>query len=235
MGGYIDSSLAFNSPNTLLGGNSFTRFNYSGGTVGVSADYMNGGFFIDALVKADFLSLNIGGIPAGGLGIGESAQSVTSTTWGVLSNVGYRFEAGRYFIEPLGTFSVAEDRIGALSLPGAGLNANFGTGDAFNVAGGARAGGMLMDDHFHYLEASLTTRVWDRISEKSNVNFTSIPALPGTAFTLQDKFVGAYGEVELGLDWIDRVSGWSAFVNADAKFNNNFSTLTGKGGLRYGF
>ena len=68
MGGYINSPLQFASPNVFFGPTSFTRFNYSGGTIGGSATYMNGGFFADALVKADFLRLDIGGIPAGFLG-----------------------------------------------------------------------------------------------------------------------------------------------------------------------
>ena len=236
MDGYINSSVAFDSPNTFTNPTSFTRFNFSGGTVSMSADYMNGGFFIDALVKADFLSLDIGGIPVNALAAGASGnQTVNSTTWGVLSNVGYRFERGRYFIEPLATVTAATDRIGTLTLPAAGIAANFGNGNAVNIAGGARAGGILMDDHYHYLEASLTTRVWDRLVGDSNVIFTSTTGVPGTTFPLSDKFSGAYGEVELGLDWIDRVSGWSAFVNGDAKFNDNFTTLTGKAGLRYGF
>jgi hypothetical protein len=238
MGGYISSAVGFNSPNVFFGPATSTRFNYSGGTVGVSADYMNGGFFIDALVKADFLDLDISGIPGGFLGAGvlSGDQTVHSRTWGVLSNVGYRFELGRYFVEPLGTLSWAQSKIGDLALPGAGVNVDFGTGEALNLAGGVRAGGVLMDDRVHYLETSVTAKVWDRVSGDNTVNFASVPALPGTAFSLTDNKLGnPYGEVSLQLDWIDRQSGWSTFVRGDAFFNDQFTTLTGKGGIRYGF
>jgi hypothetical protein len=211
--------------------------NDQGATIGVSADYMNGGFFIDSLVKADFLDLRIGGIPGGFLGASvlSGEQTVHSTTWGVLSNIGYRFELGRYFVEPLGTFSWAQSDIGSLSLPGAGVNVGFGSGDELSLAGGARAGGVLMDDRVHYLETSLTAKVWDRVSGDNTVNFTSAAALPGTAFSLTDKLRNPYGEVSLQLDWIDRQSGWSTFIRGDAFFNEQFTTLTGKGGIRYGF
>src|SRR5262249_41198126 len=63
MGGYISSFLDFNQPNALLAPVTTTSFKYTGGTVGVSATYMSAGFFVDALLKADFLNLNVGGIP----------------------------------------------------------------------------------------------------------------------------------------------------------------------------
>jgi hypothetical protein len=105
MGGYIESFLNFNN---LAVSNSLTSLTYYGGTVAGSATYMNRGFFVDALLKADFLTLDIGGIPGGFCTVGGFAtcgRSVKSTTWGVVGNVGYRVELGRYFFEPLGSIS----------------------------------------------------------------------------------------------------------------------------------
>jgi hypothetical protein len=236
MGGYLDSQVSFNSPNVLSGPATFTGFSFTGGTVGVSADYMNGGFFIDALAKVDLMRLNISGIPGGFLGGGLNNQSVRSDTWGVLDNIGYRFEHGRWFVEPIGTFQYIDAHIGNLALPGAGVNANFGRGEAFDVAGGVRAGGVVMDDRVHYLEAALTAKVWDPVSVNNVVNFTSIPNVPGTAFPLTANFTDPYGEVGLQLDWINRTGvGWSAFAKADAQLNQQFVTVTAKGGITYGF
>jgi hypothetical protein len=239
MGGYVDSAVRFLSPNTLTLPTTTTRFNYSGGTVGVSADYMNGGFFIDSLFKADFLTLDIGGIPAGFLTPGSIAsvdQNVSVTTIGSLSNVGYRIQTGRYFLEPLGTLSWVDAHVGNFSLPGAAVNVNFSNGDMLSAAGGFRAGGIVMDDRVHYVETSVTARIWDRVTTDSNVNFSSVPgAVAESIFALHDNFKGAYGEVALQLDWIDRVSGWSTFAKGDAKFNGDFIAFTGKGGIRYGF
>jgi hypothetical protein len=57
MGGYIESVANFNSANTLNAAvASNTSLTFTGGTVAGSLTYMHTGFFIDALVKADFLS-----------------------------------------------------------------------------------------------------------------------------------------------------------------------------------
>ena len=87
-GGYIESFLNFNN---LAVSNSLTSLTYCGGTVAGSTTYMNRGFFVDALLKADFLTLDIGGIPGGFCTVGWFAtcgRSVKSTTWGVVGNVG---------------------------------------------------------------------------------------------------------------------------------------------------
>lgn len=229
MGGYIESNVTFDQANVLpgAGGTTTTRFDYTGGTVGVSGSYMNGGFFASALLKADFLNLKISGIPAS-FGVGNE-QSVDSTTWGVLSDIGYRFEYGRFFLEPLLTLAYAQTRIGDLNLNGTGVTAQFGNGDSFRLAGGGRAGGTLMADAGHTLEASVTARIWDQVSGSNNVDFVNA----GTPFTLTDSYTKTWGETDLQLDWFNRASGWSAFVKGGAKFNQDFLTGTAKGGMRY--
>jgi hypothetical protein len=59
----------------------------------------------------------------------------------------------------------------------------------------------------------------------------------GNQFTLNNKYNtdNIYGEVGFQLDWLNRGPGWSAFANADAKFNTQFATVTGKVGVNYGF
>ena len=105
----------------------------------------------------------------------------------------------------------------------------------FNIAGGLRAGGVVIDDRVHYLEAAVTAKVWDPVDVHNTVNFTSVPNLPGTAFSLDDNFKDPYGEVGAQLNWINRASGWSAYVKGDVKFNNEFSTYTANAGVSYGF
>jgi hypothetical protein len=233
MGGYISSFLDFNSPNTFSPPITTTSFKYTGGTVGGSVTYMNHGFFVDALVKADFLTLNVGGIPAGSCaGPAECDQDIKALTWGVVGNVGYRFQVGRYFFEPLGSVIWTQTRIDDLNLPGAGVVAQFNTAKRIDVGGGARLGGVVMDDRVHYLEASFTGRFWDRISSDDNsVTFLN----QGPAFTLTDTFKNAYVETAVQLDWINRFSGWSSWAKVDAKFNSELQTYTAKAGLRYGF
>lgn len=233
MAGYINSSVNFDQPNAL--GNvasTTTKFGYNGGTVGLSGTYMNGGFFVSALVKADFLNLDISGIPGAFCatgGTGSCSNSVRSTTWGVLGDVGYRFDYGRYFFEPLATLLYSQSHVGDLNLPGAGVTVQFGKADTFRIAGGLRAGGTVAGDQQRYLEASVTGRVWDQVSGNNTVAFANV----GTPFSLADTYAKAFVETDIQLDWINRGPGWSAFVKAGAKFNDEFFTGTAKGGARY--
>ena len=51
---------------------------------------------------------------------------------------------------------------------------------------------------------------------------------------MNDKFQGAFGEVKGGVTLIPAAgAGWSAFVNAGVKFNEQFTTVTAKGGVSY--
>ena len=86
MGGYIDTSVAFH------GG---TRWDIAGPILGAYATYLTEGFYLDALLKADLLGVDVDG---GNLGGGGKTE---------LTNVGMRFDTGYqiglgggYFIEP---------------------------------------------------------------------------------------------------------------------------------------
>src|SRR6516165_8215782 len=67
-------------------------------------------------------------------------------------------------------------RDGDLNLPGAAVVVQFGDVKDLDAGGGFRAGGVIMDDKVHYLEASLTNRVWDRVSGNNPVNFVNLGA-----------------------------------------------------------
>ena len=86
-------------------------------------------------------------------------------------------EFGRYFFEPLGSISWNQNSIGDLNLPGAAVVVQFGDVKDLDAGGGFRAGGVIMDDKVHYLEASLTNRVWDRVSGNNPVNFVNLGPL----------------------------------------------------------
>jgi outer membrane autotransporter protein len=227
MGGYVSSFLDFGSD--LFAPATSTHFRYSGGTAGISASYMNGGFFADALLKADFLKLNISGLPVGPGGFGIAGGGVNATTVGVLANVGYRFERGRYFIEPLATVSYARTKIDDLNLAPVAVTAQFGNATSFKGALGTRFGGVVTEDQRHILEANVTARIWNQFKGENTVTFLNL----GPTFTLQDTFSRPFGEVAMDLDWLNKTTGWSAFTKAGAKFNKEFITTTVKGGVRY--
>ncbi len=233
MGGYINSTASFDAPNAFATGTPFpaqtTSLSFSGGTIAGSATYMNRGFFADALIKADFLTMDVGNIPSVVTPTGSAAAY--SNTWGAAGDIGYRFERGRYFAEPIVSLEWAQNRLGNIALPAAATTVMFPNNDMFNVGGGARFGGTLMDDRVHYLEASIIGRVWDRAFENNTVNIANL----GPTLTLNQNYAGAYGETGLQLDWLNRYSGWSAYLRADAKFSGQFQTYGGTAGLHYGF
>ena len=159
-----------------------------------------------------------------------------SVTWGAAGDVGYRFERGRYFVEPIGSVLWSQNKTDNLNLGGAALAVDFGTANGLSFGGGARVGGVVMDDNIHYLEASVIGRVWDRVNTNNNVTIVSTSAPTAfPPFVLSDRFSGVYGEAGVQFDWINRFTGWSAYARADAKFNEEFQTYTGKLGVRYSF
>ena len=221
MGGFIESHVNFNH-----GGSSFK---YTGGTVGGSVSYMNNGFFADVLVKADFLRLSwnvpllmgFGGLPA-----------VDATTVGVLGNLGYRFDFGPMFFEPIGTLAFSSTRIGDITSVPLAATIQFANADSFRGAIGARVGTQVSGWQNHRVDASITGRVWDEFSN-DNPKVTLVNL--GPTVTLEDSFLkkGTFGEVKGGLDVISMGAGWGGFVNAGVKFNDKFTTVTAKGGLTY--
>lgn len=129
-------------------------------------------------------------------------------------------------------WGMVEQFMGNLDLAGAQVVEQFANNQKIDLGGGARFGGTVVDDKVHYLEASFVGRVWDIVSSPNKVSITNL----GPTITLQDNvFSTVYGEAGFQLDWLNRYSGWSAYVRADGKFNNQFQTFTGKAGVRYAF
>jgi outer membrane autotransporter protein len=227
MGGYVNSKVRFNQ-----GG---TDFKYTGGTVGLSASYLSGGFlgaggwFADALVKADFLRLSVDSpiLANNGIDLGH----VDVTTWGVIGNLGYRFNFGPGFFEPIGTLTYARtdiDNINNIAL----TSLNFGNGDSFRGAIGARLGTRFNWWAGHTNEAWILGRVWDEFAGNNNTIDILNPGVPVTVAdnTFNNK---AFGEVKAGVDFIALGQGWSAHVNGGAKFNDDFTIWNAKGGVSY--
>jgi hypothetical protein len=218
MGGAVNSNVDFNS----LPAN----FRYSGATAGLSATYLNRGFFVDVLVKGDFLRLDTEGLPAG-----FATNTVNSVTWGSMGSVGYHAGWGALFVEPMATLAYTRTVIDTIGIPAAGVNVSFGDQETLRGALGARFGGYLWEDPQHSLQASIVARAWDQFRGNNNA-FIANAGLP---FGLTDQFTGTFGEVAGHLDFLAKGSGWSGFTAAGVKFNKDFVTASGKAGIRYQF
>ncbi|MBS7539325.1 autotransporter outer membrane beta-barrel domain-containing protein [Ancylobacter lacus] len=219
MGGYVASSLDFNS--------SATSGDYSGGTVGVYATYLKGGFFVDGLFKADILELDYS-VPSLGP-VGYSGETTDVTSLGFTIDTGYRFTLQEtYFIEPVATLSYVSTRIDDLN----GLEGTivrFNDGESLRGSLGGRLGGRVYENDRYWLEASLTGRLWYEFEGDNSVTISN----PGSPFTSTDDFDGAFGEVGARINWFGKGTGWNGFVNGSVTFNGDYTSGTALTGVRY--
>lgn len=227
MGGYLQSNVGFNQEAGNMYGSS--NFSYQGGTLGGSVTYMNNGLFADALFKTDLLGLNMT-LPIGSL---RNAAIGVRTAGGV-GNLGYRYDFGSMFIEPLATLTYSTTGMGSInSLAYQNVGIGFGSGRDFRGGFGGRFGTSWANIlSSHVLEASLTGRYWNMLN--SNAGRTVDIMSSGVGETIGDYTLGRdYGDVKGNLNLFSICSGWSAFVNTGVKWNNQFTTVTTKGGIAY--
>jgi outer membrane autotransporter protein len=229
MVGYLNSTVKFNQ-NGYTGGygnSNTTRFNYEGVTAGFTASYLTGGFFFDNLFKADFLSLRF---TAPDLGYGHLPKSDVRTL-GWIGTFGYRWDIGRLFLEPQGTLAYAKTTIDNLNVAElVGADVKFGSGNSFRGAIGGRVGAEVANWSGRRMEASITGRVWNEfLGDKNSVTLVT----DSGNLVLSDRFTKTFGEVKAGVDVFGLPGSWSGFVNAGVKWNNEFYTVTAKGGLSY--
>ena len=217
LGGYLSSNVDFNQ--------SATTFNFTGGTAGAYATYLNGRFFLDAVFKADMLDMKWGTPDLAQFGFGGTTLGVNS--YGMTYDTGYRMAfAPHYFWEPLATFSWVHTTIDSTSV--------LGTGIAFQDSESLRGslGGRIGADTFWgntKLEGSLIGRVWDEFGNPGNVVVNSA----GNVLTNADSFKGTFGEVSGLVNMFFTGTGWSGFAEGGVKWNSDFTTVTAQGGLRY--
>jgi hypothetical protein len=217
VGGYIDSTLTFTS-----GGNSL---HYTGGTVGVTATYMDRGFFLDGLLKADLLNvgLNLASLQQFGFNTGSS---VPTRNLGGIGNLGYRFVKDSFYAEPAVKIAYVQSTIGSIN--SLGTNVTIPTGQSLRGAAGLRLGAVATGSSTHDYDFSITGRFWEEFSSTNGAVFSST----GPAFTLTDPHSKTFIEVIGMLDIANKGVGWSGFVNGGAQFNKDFTTITAKAGAR---
>jgi hypothetical protein len=224
--GYVNSDLNFKS--------SSNSFNYSGVTVGGTLDYLNGGFFVDVLVKADLL--NIGMNYNSLTSFGYDKASIDANTWGVMASAGYHITLGggnaagldQTYLEPIVTIATTSSNLGNFSA--LGTSADFNNGDTTRGAFGARLGTVLMSGGDTFVDGSIGGRYWQEFS--SNTAATVSSAGPSLVFDDNARNKG-YGEVTANLTFAGQDSPWSGYVNGGAQFNSQSTTVELRGGVRY--
>lgn len=158
----------------------------------------------------------------------------SAETVGGVWNAGYRYDWGRVFIEPTATLTFSTTRIGRLNeLAAYGVDARFGNGEDFRGGFGGRVGTTFVEIvPGHAREASFTGRVWDQFASNGG---RVVDIMNGDAYhSLGDYTLGqVYGEAKGNLALLPAGPGLGAYVSGGARFNDQFTTWTARGGVAY--
>jgi outer membrane autotransporter protein len=212
-GGYTTAWLDFK--------NAGVKQNFSGGTAGAKATYVNGGFFTDAIIKADLLSLDI---TATGLD-----QRSDLTNLSVLANVGYKFDLSHgFYVEPTaGVEYVRTDFSGSPLLTP--TTVPLLDGNVTRLRAGARFGTEWVTNNVR-IEPSVLPLVYYIADASGLETFTG--GGPGV-ITFPGDEGKVFGEVQASVNFFDLNSGWSGFVRGDVRFGEDLIGGSGKTGIRY--
>ncbi|UDL88488.1 autotransporter domain-containing protein [Mesorhizobium sp. PAMC28654] len=213
MAGYVTSTLDF----TATG----DSWKYKGGTVGAYATYLNGGFYLDGLLKADFLSVDIndqGGVPG--------SASTNATNIGVRLDTGYRFATGWGFIEPQASLEWVHTQMDSLSIFGGDVS--FDNGGSGRGRVGVRVG-KDMQMNGMTVTPDLTLSVWNHFGSSNSVGIN----FPGNAFSASDSTGnGTFGEVGAGVS-VASANNWSGVVRGSYRFGDGSNAGSLGATLRY--
>ena len=216
MAGYVTSTLDFTAT-----GDSWT---YKGGTVGAYATYINGGFYLDGLVKADFLNVDIND---GQGAIGDKA-STNATNIGVRLDTGYRVGMGWGFIEPQASLQWVHTNMDSVSIFGGAVD--FQNGSSGRAKIGVRVGTDLQMNGLT-VTPDLTLSVWNHFGSTNSVNID----FPGNAFSATDSAGnGTFGEVGVGVN-VASANNWSGVVRGSVRFGDHYSAGSIGASVRYGW
>jgi outer membrane autotransporter protein len=214
-GGYLSSSTTFDS----YGGSSSAQ----GGMVGGYAALIKGPWYVDAEVKADFLSNEY------------SSAYVTlnaqGTNIGVLANTGYRFENGSTFFEPILSFAYLNTSLGDAS--GGGGTVTYSNGQSIRAGAGARVGMTTGKPGGTQTEFDLLGKVWNEFGGPNTVTVSDGNPLHDTTYT--DSISGLFGEVTARATMYNADRSASGFVSVGGKFGANSTSISAKAGLRKAF
>jgi outer membrane autotransporter protein len=198
------------------------QFDIEGGEVGGYATYLNGGLFVDTLVKVDFLGFD----PQGAPGLPDTLDA---TAWGFRTDAGYRFGGFRRgpFIEPLATLAVVWSEIDDFSF--AGNSVKFD--DEANVRGrlGLRVGTSREVWSGIVMEPFVIGSLWGTLSGENKATVTSL----GTKFgPFTDEPDDLWGVASTGVNFFAPGANTSLFAKLDVTFGEDTEGVSAKGGMR---
>jgi autotransporter family porin len=215
-GGYLASDLKFKETDT--------QWTYDGPSVGAYATYLNEALYVDMLVKADFLSINIDPDTQG-----ADDEDTDAFNLGGLIDAGYKFGGGEgVFVEPQAALAVVHTEIDDVDM----LGGNVAFDEETSVRG--RLGLRLGYDHTGadqvVYSSDVTASVWQEFNGGSNDVSIGSPGFP--AFGVSDEPGETVGDVSLGFS-VAAPEGWSGFLRGNYQFSDDLEAISGNAGVRY--
>ncbi len=217
-GGYLGSKLKFNETNT--------EWTYDGPTVGAYATYLNQALYVDMLVRADFLNINI---DPDDVAPDADDSDTDGVNLGGLIDAGYKFGGGEgVFVEPQATLAVLHTEIDDVDIFGGTVEFD----DQTSVRG--RLGLRLGYDHTTanatVFSSDVTASVWQEFNGGDNE--ASIVTADFPAFGVSDEPGETVGDISLGFS-VAAPEGWSGFLRGNYQFSEDLDAVAGSAGLRY--
>lgn len=210
MGGYVNSKLDFD--------NSSTSIDTDGVTVGAYMGLWSGGFFANALVKGDLLSLDY----KAGIDDPDDADKADANSVGARGDIGYRFGDAGLFVEPTLSLDAIWTKVDRFSIGGSDVDA--GTNESFRGGAGVRAG--FGGETFG---ASATARVWDVFSTDNEVDILSVGPALGLS---DDDLEGVYGDVSGQVD-VSLTSNTTIYLKGGVLFSDDVTKPNASGGFAF--
>ncbi|MFA5900261.1 MAG: hypothetical protein WC829_14245 [Hyphomicrobium sp.] len=216
MGGYVASNLDFDG--------STTDVDYRTGLVGAYATWIEGGWFVDGKVLANFGKYEYSNSTSTGLST-QDKQDVRSI--GGVLDTGYRMNYAHAFIEPGATLSYVKSDLDDASIYGTAVH--FEDGNSLRGRLGLRLGTSYVSGG-HKLEPFIGASAWHEFDGDNKISLSS----GGYDLVAQDDTGGTFGEVSGGLNVFSLGSdGVSGFVKGNVQFGeDNLRGYSGNAGVR---
>ncbi|QIG47331.1 autotransporter outer membrane beta-barrel domain-containing protein [Nordella sp. HKS 07] len=216
-GGYVTSDLKFSETNT--------KWTYEGPTLGVYATYVAGAFYADAVVKADFLDVDID--PEDLAPAADDAETDAFNLGGQI-DLGYRLGLDHgLFAEPQASLALIHTEIDDVGVFGGAVSFD----DETSLRGrlGLRLGHELIAGNAVIYSSDVTASVWQDFSGDNDATITA-PLFPTTG--VADDPGQTIGDVSVGFSVI-APDGLSGFLRGHYQFAEDLDAVTGHAGLRY--
>jgi outer membrane autotransporter protein len=230
------------------GGGSFT----SSTTIpfaGVYAAATNGGFFADALLRAEYYQSTLTA-PGDNL----FGQPIDGHGWSFASSAGYNWQvpSSKWFVEPSASIIISQVKVDPLNMTTAGNNGPvihdqipgtliFNTVHSDIGRLGLRVGQTIESGNIVW-QPFAAVSVWHEFGPNYVGNYATSPAccvVPTGAFTGSGtgsiSTVGTFGQYSLGISGAIAGTGWLGFARVDYRDGPNLEGLSGTGGIRYQF